>query len=33
MEFQMGGGDYVQPHTNAAKFDPFWISGRAPAMG
>jgi hypothetical protein len=29
----MGGGDYVRPLTNTAKFGPFRISGRAPAMG
>jgi len=25
------GCNYVRPHTNTAKFGPFWVSGRAPA--
>jgi len=29
----MVGGDYVQSHTNPAKFGPFGIGGRAPARG
>jgi len=33
MIMKVGVGDNLRPRTNPAEFDPFLISGRAPASG
>jgi len=33
VDMKIGEHDFVRPHTNPAKFGPFWINGRGPARG